>query len=210
MRVFKLRDIQTNTGFTLIELLVVIAIIGLIASVILVSLTAARGKGRDARRISDIKTLHTALALYYADHGRYPASGGADDWPGPGPLWSASNDSDSWGALATELAPYLSTLPKDPVQNPAPQWAGSTNWDLPGNGYAYAYWAEGPIQGSGCGEGQIYLLVYKLETPGNKIDQGFWDCNRYLYRYGARPNGLNPPPPTFILRGVMTEGGSAE
>src|SRR3990167_4452603 len=52
-------------GFTLIELLVVIAIIGILSSIVLASLNSARQKGRDARRVSDIKQLQLALELYY-------------------------------------------------------------------------------------------------------------------------------------------------
>ncbi len=48
-------------GFTLIELLVVIAIIGLLASVVLASLNTARQKGRDARRLSDLKEIANAV-----------------------------------------------------------------------------------------------------------------------------------------------------
>lgn len=59
-------------GFTLIELLVVIAIIGILSSVVLASLNSARKKGRDARRISDIKQLQLALELYYDANGQYP------------------------------------------------------------------------------------------------------------------------------------------
>ncbi len=59
-------------GFTLIELLVVIAIIGLLSSVVLASLSTARAKGADAARISDIKSLETAIQAYYTDHGVYP------------------------------------------------------------------------------------------------------------------------------------------
>jgi len=54
-------------GFTLIELLVVIAIIGLLSSVVLASLNSARQKSRDARRLSDIKQLQTALELIFDD-----------------------------------------------------------------------------------------------------------------------------------------------
>jgi prepilin-type N-terminal cleavage/methylation domain-containing protein len=52
-------------GFTLIELLVVIAIIGILASVVLVSLQSARKKGNDARVLSGVQQLRTALEADY-------------------------------------------------------------------------------------------------------------------------------------------------
>ncbi len=52
-------------GFTLIELLVVIAIIGILASVVLVSLQSARKKGNDTRVISSVQQLRTALEANY-------------------------------------------------------------------------------------------------------------------------------------------------
>jgi prepilin-type N-terminal cleavage/methylation domain-containing protein len=65
--------IKNKKGFTLIELLVVIAIIGILASVVLASLNSARKKGRDARRVADIKQLQLALEMYYdANSGSYP------------------------------------------------------------------------------------------------------------------------------------------
>lgn len=63
-----------SKGFTLIELLVVIAIIGILASIILASLDSARRKGRDARRIADIKQIQLALELYYDQNNNYPAT----------------------------------------------------------------------------------------------------------------------------------------
>ncbi|MBI2048715.1 MAG: type II secretion system protein [Parcubacteria group bacterium] len=52
-------------GFTLIELLVVIAIIGVLSSVVFASLNSARTRGNDAARISNVKSLETAMELYY-------------------------------------------------------------------------------------------------------------------------------------------------
>ena len=67
-----------RTGFTLLELLVVIAIIGLLASIITVSVNLARIKARDAKRIADFKQIQNALALYYDDNGKYPIYWGPD------------------------------------------------------------------------------------------------------------------------------------
>lgn len=64
--------IPKQKGFTLVELLVVIAIIGLLSTLAVVSLGSARSKARDARRISDIKQVQTALELHFADVGLYP------------------------------------------------------------------------------------------------------------------------------------------
>lgn len=78
-------------GFTLIELLVVVAIIGILSSVVLASLNSARQKGRDTRRISDIKQLQLALELYYDANSSYPTT-----------------------TLATLAPTYISVIPTDP------------------------------------------------------------------------------------------------
>jgi prepilin-type N-terminal cleavage/methylation domain-containing protein len=108
-------------GFTLIELLVVIAIIGLLSAIVLASLNTARTKGQDAARISDIKSLETAMELYYNDHNAYPHGGGGAD----GGIAIAN--------LAAELVPtYIASIPTVLVAD-GDQYA----WGSP---YGYGLW----------------------------------------------------------------------
>ena len=65
---------KTQKGFTLIELLVVIAIIGILSSVVLASLSTARQKSRDAKRISDIGQVQLALELFFDAKQSYPST----------------------------------------------------------------------------------------------------------------------------------------
>jgi type II secretion system protein G len=65
---------NNKKGFTLIELLVVIAIIGLLSTLSILALNTARARARDAKRVSDVKQIQTALEMYYNDAGAYPTT----------------------------------------------------------------------------------------------------------------------------------------
>ena len=96
---------KKSLGFTLVELLVVIAIIGLLASIILVSLSSAKAKGRDARRISDLKQLQLALELYYDANSVFPATLSALTGPG----YIATIPTDPMGGTQYTYVPYTSS-----------------------------------------------------------------------------------------------------
>jgi len=98
---------KNQSGFTLIELLVVIAIIGLLSTLSVVALNNARARSRDARRVSDVKQVQTALELYYNDNGSYPG----------GNVFASSS-------ITNGTVTYMTTVPTPPT--PADACTGTT------------------------------------------------------------------------------------
>ena len=144
-----------NAGFTLIELLVVITIIGILATVASVNLTSAIQKARDAKRVSELNAVQTALILYNNDNN----------------TWPISDSGGNLSALASALVPnYLPSLPIDPLNKGTTdnaKWP-PYDWD-PNTTHAYFYFDNG---NNVCGSTTPYaahtpILVYRLEDNAN-------------------------------------------
>ena len=149
-------SLSENGGFTLIELLVVIAIIGILAGMVLVSMSGARGKARDARRLSDMRQLISAEEMYYGDNDQYL------------PQASATTP----GSIGT----YLTTVPKDPGSGGAAYTTFANSGAVTQNGTAfqpnqwfcfYATLENKNTTASGCGSGANACGFYTATQSGN-------------------------------------------
>lgn len=123
-----------NKGFTLIELLVVIAIIAILSTVVMAGLNSARMKGRDAKRLSDVKQMQAAFELFFDSCGGYPSA-----------LQSTANQSASGASCGSSvtLGSYLATIPTPPTPQATP--TGYTYAPVSsGASYTLVFGLEGP------------------------------------------------------------------
>jgi prepilin-type N-terminal cleavage/methylation domain-containing protein len=120
-------------GFTLIELLVVIAIIGILASVVLVSLGSARAKARDANRIAAVRQMQSALELFYNDCGQYPSA------------MTTGSDTCASASISVDLVTYLPQIPQNPIAGPCTSANYGYTASSPYTTYTINFCSEGPI-----------------------------------------------------------------
>ena len=131
---------KNSRGFTLLELLVVIAVIGILSAITLVLFDEVRAKTRDTKRLSDIREIKKALALYVVNTGGFPIS--------PVPITITGEDAFS-AILENELV--ITEVPPDPLH---PSLTYTYQTDASGTNYTLSFCLEtNSIQNysQGCG-----------------------------------------------------------
>ena len=154
------------TGFTLVELLVVVAIIGILATVVVISYSGAQSKARDAKRLSDLSQVQSALSQYFIDYGQYPNS----TLPG--------------NIQPLALSGYISTIPADPKET-----SGAYGYY-----YASQYYMTSANSYTGINSNSYYIIATRLENSSNPsavaVFQG-WNNSSLNYLQGTSKRGLN-------------------
>lgn len=90
---------KKQRGLSLLEVIIAVTIVALLLLVALSTMGRQLSKGRDGRRKADLDKIKIAFEDYNGDKGSYPPVTALDDCDG------------------TSLAPYLATIPCDPLDN---------------------------------------------------------------------------------------------
>ena len=149
-----------NKGFTLIELLVVIAIIAILSTVVMAGLNSARSKARDARRLSDIKEIQSALNLYYDNCGGFPDITAATVIANPGDATHLGPATAVGCSEGSTFGSFMAVVPVNP---------------LPG-GADYTYCSSDPaVTPAACGGTNSkdgYMVTFNLEGTSGSLGSG--------------------------------------
>ena len=155
------RRYDSSRAFTLVELLVVIAIIGLLAAILLPTLTATRERARQTVCLGNLRQFMNAITMYMNDFGDYPP----------------------W--LSTLYPKYIDSkkvyvCPSDPDQGrkgPMPSWSTGSKYeeaaDIPGG--------TDPAQNSRNADIEACSYLYEF----NESECSWWKGGDYPDKYGV-------------------------
>ena len=156
-----------SKGFTLIELLVVIAIIGLLSTLAVVALNSARQRSRDAKRVSDIRQIQTALELSFSETNAYPTEPAADAVLGVGTV-------NTKLCVTTVGPPAVATFADTATACTGSTYMGLVPANPSPNGASYRYTSL-TSAGADCLAGTTcaaYRLKFNLEGATGQLGAG--------------------------------------
>ena len=170
------RSWTNERGFTLMELLIVIVLLGILATLGLSSFKSSQTKSRDTKRKGDLKSISTALEIYYNDKGRYPndASDGRIMGCGAGDVLECT-----WGGQFTDAnnTQYMAILSKDPSKGKR------YFYDVAGGNQSYQIYArlentlDNDVQKDASDNPYAYSGLYCDDASGIQCNWGLSSVN---------------------------------
>ena len=169
---------KNKEAFTLIELLVVIAIIGILASIVLVSLSGARERARIAKAQAEVRQIYNVISILEVDTEQWPghktpyeieegASG--NEICSDGCTYDFSDPRaglvDTDGNYPNWKGPYITEIPIDPWGNEYffdTDYNYNTHMGLPGDKWIVAIGSYGP-NGKGLNNYDTDDVIYIIE-----------------------------------------------
>lgn len=158
-------------AFTLTELLVVVAILGILASLVSVSVLSAKSKAREAQCLGNLRQHGLALNTFLSDHGEYPmtmSANATDKYPEHRRFWNGALFPEQLNAQGVfQAEPKVFDCPAASRPKEFPETAGYSD-------YGYNAWGLGgliakPLLGiGGKGPGPIMeggLMVASYPPP---------------------------------------------
>jgi prepilin-type N-terminal cleavage/methylation domain-containing protein len=146
-------ELRSRRGFTLVELLVVIAIIGILVSLLLPAVQAAREAARRIQCSNNLKQMGLAMHNYGDTNRRFPSAllGWGPDQPSSITGISSTDDDDGFG-WACAILPYIE-------QNPLYERVRPNGLPSVFEQYSVLNPGAGPWPG-----GEVSLSVYKCPS----------------------------------------------
>ena len=188
---------RESTGFTLVELLVVIAIIGILAALLMPSLSAAKNKAAKATDINNLRQMMVALHIYTVDSQDVLPRPNWDNGWSEGWLYKADTsvsgpgrfrlEGGSFWPLLTQAKIYV--CPKDNPQ--MSHWSDKFKATVQRSQQLSSYAMNGAVTGYTLMLGRPVKL--SLMRPG---DCAFWETDEtepYYFNDGANypPEGVS-------------------
>ncbi|GAW92475.1 lamin tail domain-containing protein [Calderihabitans maritimus] len=155
------KKLKEDSGFTLVEMMVVVVILGTLAAVAIPSFTGKADKAKLNAAKADLKTIGTAIELYYVNYNAYPET------------------------LNALVGDYISKMPYDPWNNTQYNYDKDNDkgyyyvWVKPPKGDAL-YYPDNPTYAAGTGGVEIADIDLKGEvvtiknTGGAAVDISGW------------------------------------
>lgn len=125
LRTFDRPAARNASGFTLIEILIVVVILGILAAMVIPQFSNASQTAKESTLKDELRWMRTQIVVYKAEHRDrapgYPAGGGVAAEATLVSQMSKYTDADgrvsSSQSNVYRYGPYISTMPKNPVNN---------------------------------------------------------------------------------------------